>query len=313
MKKVIKFIIPLILISCSYDKDDRIEVEQQIPEDYESTETVFNPQESVVYYTGSNECLGNGEYSFDEDKVLDELVIPSDLPEEFDLSQHLPPIGNQGNQGSCVSWAVTYYLKSYQEKIESDFELPYSNNKIMSPAFTYNQITQGTCEGTNIEMTLEILKEHGTVSIESFPYLDYSCNIQPTESQYSEAETNKIDDYEYLSGENMVLEMKTLITNQTPIIISAFLDSEFGKVDEFGLTAYRDHILDYSLPGGCHTMLVVGYSDLYNAFKVVNSWGEEWGDDGFVWIDYLAFSNVVDVDSDFRVISKAVIAYDLEE
>ena len=87
MKKVIKFIIPLILISCSYDKDDRIEVEQQIPEDYESTETVFNPQESVVYYTGSNECLGNGEYSFDEDKVLDELVIPSDLPEEFDLSR----------------------------------------------------------------------------------------------------------------------------------------------------------------------------------------------------------------------------------
>src|SRR5690606_11872331 len=122
----------------------------------------------------------NGNYSIQEDKVLEDLTIPTELPDEFDLSSFLPPIGNQGRQGSCTSWAITYYLKSFQEKIESG--LPYSSNNIMSPAYTYNQISQGICEGTALESTLEILKQKGAVSLESFPYLDYSCNIQPTES-----------------------------------------------------------------------------------------------------------------------------------
>lgn len=310
-KKLILIFISFLSISCAYDRDDRITIEQQIPENYESDETIFTSQEAIVYFTGSIECTGDGNYLIQEDKVLEDLTIPTDLPDEFDLSSSLPPIGNQGRQGSCTSWAITYYLKSFQEKIESG--LPYSNNSIMSPAYTYNQISQGVCEGTALQSTLEILKQKGAVSLESFPYLDYSCNIQPTESQNIEAEANKIDDYEYLSGENMTLEMKTLINNQTPIIISAFLDSEFGVIDGFGLTAYREHTVDYTVPGGCHAMLVVGYSDQYNAFKVVNSWGEDWGDDGFIWIDYLAFDNVFDSSAGFRVINTAMIAYDIEE
>ena len=43
------------------------------------------------------------------------IDIPDDLPLSFDLSDHLPAIGNQGAQGSCVGWATGYYLKSLQE------------------------------------------------------------------------------------------------------------------------------------------------------------------------------------------------------
>ena len=49
----------------------------------------------------------------------------------------------------------------------------------------------------------------------------------------------------------------------------------------------------------------------FGAFKVVNSWGEAWGDNGFVWIDYLAFENVGDIEASFRVINQAYVAYDL--
>jgi len=48
------------------------------------------------------------------------------------------------------------------------------------------------------------------------------------------------------------------------------------------------------LPASGHAMCIVGYDDArgeVGAFKVRNSWGDHWGDDGHVWIDYRAFIN----------------------
>ena len=291
------------------EQDNDPDDEEQEAQRYISTETQWISQDTIVYFTGGLECSVDGTYFFDRSKQVEGLEIPADLPDSLDLSEFLPPIGNQGRQGSCTSWATTYYMKSMQERIESGE--PYTEDQIMSPSYTYNQISQGICEGTSFENTLNILKNKGAVPMETFGYLDYSCNIQPSPTMDAEAESNKISDYEYLSGENMVSEMKTLLNEQIPVLISAFLDSEFGLKDEFGLTAYREHDIDYSVPGGCHAMLVVGYSDRYNAFKVVNSWGANWGDNGFVWIDYAAFENVNDNSTGFRVINQAIVAYDL--
>jgi len=33
-------------------------------------------------------------------------------------------------------------------------------------------------------------------------------------------------------------------------------------------------------------MILVGYSDDRGAFKVMNSWGTQWGNGGFGWISY---------------------------
>ena len=267
-----------------------------------------SPIDEQLFFTGLD-CVGSGEYSFNPNNLLVDLVIPDNLPESFDLSNLLPPIGNQGRQGSCTSWAVSYYMKSLQENLKT--ELQNTSSTIMSPSFTYNQITQGNCAGTSISETLDLIKDKGVCSILEFPYSDGSCSLQPAESVIKLAENAKISDYKNLSGNNMVLEMKTLITEQTPIIIGAYLSAEFGKVDEFDLVAYRDHKVDYSSKR-CHAMLVIGYSDAYNAFKVVNSWGSDWGNDGFIWIDYIAFENVLDENAEFRIINQAYIAYDLK-
>ena len=307
MNKIFKVILCctiLIIYSCKDDYDDNL-FSEELPE---LPDNQFISDNGIIYFTGILDC-NNGIYSVGSTNIVTGLNIPNNLPESFDLSEYLPPIGNQGRQGSCVSWATTYYLKSFQERIESGLE--YVPNRIMSPSYTYNQITQGTCEGTSFESTLDILKEKGAISISEFPYFDNTCSIQPTALQNSLAAPNKISDYKYLSGINMVLEMKTLINNQKPILISAFLTKEFGKTDSFGLCAYREHAVDPNKKGGCHAMLVVGYSNLYNAFKVVNSWGEMWGNNGFVWIDYKAFNNVLNPSYSFRVINQAIVVNDL--
>jgi hypothetical protein len=38
-----------------------------------------------------------------------------------------------------------------------------------------------------------------------------------------------------------------------------------------------------------HAMVLVGYNDSKNAFRVRNSWGSSWGDNGSIWVDYQFF------------------------
>ena len=298
----------LLLFSCSPLTDNE-EVDLQAIEDAnvdddDDDEPIDNSQ-----FAAGLDCFGSGDYITDDFNLVEDLEIPDNLPSTYDLSEFLPPIDSQGQQPSCVSWAVTYYMKSMQEHIQSG--IPYSSANIMSPSYTYNILSQGNCAGTNVGQTLEILKQNGVPSIADFPINLENCSTQPDESIDEIAENAKISDYKNLSGINLVLEMKTLIQQKTPIIISAYLSSRFGAVDEFNLAAYRPHAVTYN-SGRCHAMLVVGYKDEYNAFKVVNSWGSNWGNGGFVWIDYAAFDNVLDTSAEFRVINEALIAYDEE-
>jgi cathepsin K len=304
MKKGIPAILflSILMYGCKPDIDDNLDRNFDMPDGQ------FIAEDGTIYHTGSLDCSGESFY-YDPLNTLDNLEIPANLAQNIDLSAFLPPVGNQGAQGSCVSWACTYYLKSFQEHLQ--YGIPLNETTAMSPAYTYNQLAQGVCNGTYIHSTLDILVEKGTVSMQEFPYQYFTCSTQPTMAQNAMAAPNKMSHYKYLSGNNMVQEMKTLLTQQQPIIIAALLTSKFGKIDNMGLSAYRPHVVEKSYKLGCHAMLVVGYSDSNNAFKVVNSWGDNWGDDGFVWIDYAAFENVSDSNNNFRVILKALVAYDL--
>ena len=49
--------------------------------------------------------------------VQDKLVpsAPRRLSVSVDLSSQMPPVGNQGQQGSCTAWAIGYYQKTHYE------------------------------------------------------------------------------------------------------------------------------------------------------------------------------------------------------
>lgn len=295
----------ILFISCGTDVDDNLKNERPVlANDFE-----FVDKEGNKYYTGltTSFCYGYNSGSANDTLVLKDLVVPDSLPAFFDLSDDLPPVGDQGKQSSCVAWATGYYLKSYQEKIKYDHE--YNDSTIMSPSFVYNQLTKGDCSGTEIHSALMFLKDEGICSIEKLPYSDESCDIYPSEEAINEAANIKISNFKTLSGENMVDEMKTLILMQKPIVVAVALDKEFGVTDSYGISAYREHTVTKDDIEGAHAMLVTGYSDEYKAFKLVNSWGEGFGDDGFVWIDYKAFENVLTPGYDFKVICSAYVAF----
>ncbi|MCH2218415.1 MAG: C1 family peptidase [Flavobacteriales bacterium] len=222
------------------------------------------------------------------------MDIPTDLPENVDLSELMPPVKSQGNQGSCTSWAIVYYLKSYQEKIQYGYD--YENLKeVMSPAYIYNQVkVSDDCQsGSSIRVSLDKLKDEGVVSWIKFPYTDESCNEQPPDELIGEALENRIGSYYPLgvpdenTDENYTLMnlIKAQLNEGNPIVTSFIFNKLLWEYYGDEYIAY-DYLEDPNVNNICHAILIVGYNDEIGAFKFVNSWGANWGNQGYGWLTY---------------------------
>jgi C1A family cysteine protease len=269
--------------------------------------------------TGS--CNDSGTRNLTDIELIELLEIPSDLPEAYDLSDLMPPVRSQGEQASCVPWASTYYLKSYQEKIQYGYEYETFED-VMSPAFIYNQLANGNCGGgSTMVAVLDVLQTQGVTSWESFPYDDETCLEQPTEEQLEVAKKNRIGDYFIVDIPDVVPNpeytkinlIKTLLSQEHPILMIFsikevnFFYQNNEENDFIGLTFTPDPTVTCD-----HAVLIVGYDDNLKAFKFVNSWGTAWGNEGYAWLSYNFFLPLEDPDY-VEGVSGTYIAYDLVE
>jgi hypothetical protein len=220
----------------------------------------------------------------------------TELPTSFDLSYKLPPAGDQGQQNSCVAWAVAYAYKSYQEKIEENSNYIMGGqlnlNAVFSPAYIYNQINNGVDGGSYFSDALNILSQQGAVKWVDMPYNELDFLTQPNSSLKNMAKNYRIDFWRRVNIYDQK-EVKAQINAGFPVIIGAMVDKDFQ--DKGRISAGQDYVWSNTgnNPKGGHAMLVVGFDDSKGAFKVLNSWGKDWGRDGYCWITYNLFPQVV--------------------
>ena len=94
------------------------------------------------------------------------------------------------------------------------------------------------------------------------------------------------------------------MANGNPVVIGMWVGNNFGRysggrvwrpdsVENWGV-ANLDAALDNEDLGG-HAMTVIGYDDTREggAFEVINSWGTDWGNNGYFWITYEDFNRFV--------------------
>ena len=210
------------------------------------------------------------------------------LPLAADLSAYFPPPRNQGDQNSCVGWSVGYALRGYYANRVAGHTGSQSP-VLLSPSFVYNLIADpGECDtGSNISDALDLLRDVGTVPLTRFPYRDSDCNRRPGPDVKREASSWRIRGWHTvdLTGPAAVKEQ---IAKGDPVVIGMYVTDAFTGLT--GDTVFRDTRKD----GDGHAMVVVGYDDRKRAFRLMNSWGPEWGRGGFGWVSYDSFAARVD-------------------
>jgi len=216
------------------------------------------------------------------------------IPRKFSIKAYSPTPGNQGRQPSCVGWASGYGARTISNAIKNNWENNTTkiNQNTYSPAFVYNLIKfkgDDNCKrGSYIADAMKLLNTYGVLPLKDFAYNAANCKSKPSEYGLKIAKKNTILSYERLARwdnpDNLVGKVKKAIANKNPVVIGMQVSSTFYKAKGAWVGTHTGK------PGG-HAMVVIGYDDdkYGGAFEILNSWGTNWGNNGFIWVRYADF------------------------
>ena len=227
------------------------------------------------------------------------------LPTSVDLSKDFPRPGDQGQQSSCVGWAVGYALKTYQERVEIGWSLEAPEHRF-SPAYVYNQINGGRDSGSRISDALDLVVNQGVATLARMPYSDRDYRTQPDTVARQEAARYPGKSWKTANG---TLEIKSALANRLPVAIGVAVFQELENLHGAN-SVYNTFAGAYR---GGHALTIVGYDDQRygGAFKIINSWSQNWGDQGYFWLPYTAANQTVNTPNGQTTVLK--YAYVLED
>lgn len=222
----------------------------------------------------------------------------SSLPSSYSLRQYCPTPQSQGQYGTCTSWATTYAFRTILDAVKYGWNREEMiTGNAYAPLFIYAQIkdrTDANCsKGSHISHALQKLRDVGAVKKEQF---DVMCANYVSSDMATQASVNKIAGFNTLIvyGQTLmdpvkISVVKKAISQKQPVVIAMHISPSFHTAKDVwdGNTWGRD---------GYHAMCVVGYDDnkYGGAFLIMNSWGNKWGNNGFVWVRYADFCRTVD-------------------
>ena len=251
---------------------------------------------------------GTGALPEDLDRIAPERQITSvevapgaphyrDMP-RVDLSDELPPIGNQGTQNSCACWAIAYHHRSQLEFRERQWDLTDPNHQF-SPAFVYSHVNWGVNGGTYPGQICQLICDQGCASMADVPYSQNNWWTWPSESAYAHALPFRCRDWAWVwtRDTNDLGNVKQLLCNGSTVALFIWVwMPHFWDLANYG-NIYCEADRNGEVPGG-HIVTIVGYDDTLatrdgpGAFRIANSWGPSWADSGFFWMSYKAVMGV---------------------
>jgi hypothetical protein len=226
-----------------------------------------------------------------EDKLVP--TAPCRLSVSVDLSSEMPPVGNQGSQGSCTAWAIGYYQKTHYEWLEHRWDVSQTSHQY-SPAFIYNQINGGADQGSGSNSAYALIADQGCGTMADCPYNQNDYTSWPSESAYARAIPYRGSTSRWFSMTDSVGidKVRQRLDSGYTTVIGIDVYSNFDYIQNYH---YTYCVADkYGDNRGGHVVTIVGYNDTMTthdgpgAFKLVNSWGTGWGQSGYWWMSYVA-------------------------
>jgi C1A family cysteine protease len=217
---------------------------------------------------------------------VDTILPVPNVVKQVDLRRHFSSIKNQGRQGSCLAFALSAVME-YTVKVKR------AETADFSEAFLYYKARekagqQNVDNGSYFVYAIETLQQLGICTERFMPYDEYDYTSSPSQNAYNNALSYKISKANTVNQQ--LEDLKSALYNGYPIAISAAIFSSFGNGsnDVIPMPSKRE-VNNYQYGGVAHSyhaMVIVGYDDNRQQFIVRNSWGDNFGDNGYCYMPY---------------------------
>lgn len=175
------------------------------------------------------------------------IMIPTSVfAETIDYSKRMPTPDKQ-NGNTCVGWATWYALNFYTTKYVG-----------ATPYFIYNKINNND-QGAYIYSGPELLQKVRIIT-------NYSSIT--------------------LKDQDWVPKIKKILDNGDVLITAVPVFKDFVNIGWNNPTYDTIDGETMETMIGWHAVTIIGYNDDKKAFKFINSWGKDWGLNGYGYIDY---------------------------
>ncbi|GAA0655379.1 hypothetical protein GCM10010193_02140 [Kitasatospora atroaurantiaca] len=209
---------------------------------------------------------------------------PAAAPSHVDLREPWWHIGNQESTGSCVGWATAdsvlrwCFVKAHRLRQDDPLSVRYV---WMASKETDQFISQPTTfveeAGTSLKAALDVARKFGVVRDAELPFKPPPLLFPgSTAGFYARAAQRRVAAYFNL-GRNLDEWRRWLASGSGPILVRLDVDRTWddARDTDGNLDVYKQE----TVRGG-HAVALVGYT-ADRRFIVRNSWGTDWGRDGY--------------------------------
>lgn len=217
----------------------------------------------------------------ERDRLYAEIAEPPrHLPTQVDLRRWCSAVESQGSIGSCTAHALVGNLEFLARKAGRSV-------RHLSRLFVYYnaRVLEGTAatdDGAMLRNGMKTLRKLGVCPERLWPYRVRRFAERPPADCYTAAADHQVLSYHRVRG---LPEMRQCLAEGFPFVfgMTTYESFEGPKVARTGRVELPQR--GEAKKGG-HSVCAVGYDDRARRFLVRNSWGADWGRNGYFTLPY---------------------------
>ncbi len=226
------------------------------------------------------------------------------------LQKWFSPVEDQGNIGSCTANAGVGLLEYFQNRTKGRY---INASRLFLYKTTRNLMGEAGDTGAFLRTTMQSMALFGVPPEDYWPYDEEKFDEEPTSFCYSFAQNYQALTYYRLDppgtdADELLTTIKEYIDGGLPAMFgfSVYSSIDHASVAETGEIPFP---ADSERQEGGHAIVALGYDDnkvikhpydssrsSKGAIFIRNSWGTEWGQDGYGWLPYDYITNYLAVD-----------------